>query len=266
MNRAPDQKMKFDIVTLFPDYFNLSLKQSLIGKAVNKQLFDIGIVQLRDFAVDKHATTDDTPFGGGGGMVMKVEPIDRCLQNLGHQRRAVSSGDEKTRIVLTSAAGKPFDQKMAIRYSLCDRITIICGHYLGVDERLLELYDIDEVSIGDYILSGGEPAAAVMVDAIGRLIPGVLGNFESALEDSHMNDLLGAPCYTRPAEYESFSVPDALMSGNHAEIKAWRRREAICKCATTRPDLLERAELNEDERAFARKLRLDIEHSERNEQ
>ena len=257
--------MKFEIVTLFPDYFSLSLKQSLIGKAVNKQLFEIGIVQLRDFAIDKHATTDDTPFGGGGGMVMKVEPIDRCLQHLGHQRRKDASGNEKTRIVLTSAAGKPFDQKMAIRYSLCDSITIICGHYLGIDERLLELYDIDEVSIGDYILTGGEPAAAVMVDAVGRLIPGVLGNFESALEDSHMNDLLGAPCYTRPAEYEGHTVPDALMSGNHAEIKAWRRREAIRRCAITRPDILERAELNDDEQAFVRTLNISSEHSERNQ-
>jgi tRNA (guanine37-N1)-methyltransferase len=257
--------MKFEIVTLFPDYFSLSLKQSLIGKAVNRQLFDIGIVQLRDFALDKHATTDDTPCGGGGGMVMKVEPIDRCLQHLGHKRRKDASGSEKTRIVLTSAAGQPFDQKMAIRYSMCDSITIICGHYLGIDERLLELYDIDEVSIGDYILTGGEPAAAVMVDAVGRLIPGVLGNFESALEDSHMNDLLGAPCYTRPAEYEGHSVPDALMSGNHAEIKAWRRREAIRRCAITRPDILERAELSDDEKAFVRTLNISSEHSERNQ-
>jgi tRNA (guanine37-N1)-methyltransferase len=266
MNTRRGKKMKFDIITLFPDYFGQSLKQSLIGKAVNKRLFDIEIVQLRGFAIDKHATTDDTPFGGGGGMVMKVEPIDRCLQNLGHKRRKDAPASEKTRIVLTSAAGKPFDNNMAIRYSLCDRITIICGHYLGVDERVMELYEIDEVSIGDYILTGGEPAAAVIVDAVGRLIPGVLGNFESALEDSHMNDLLGAPCYTRPAEYEGYQVPDALMSGNHAEIKIWRRREAIRRCAITRPDILERAELNDDEKAFVKTLKIHSEHSERNQQ
>lgn len=258
--------MKFEIVTLFPDYFSLSLKQSLIGKAVTKELFDIEIVQLRNFAIDKHSTTDDTPFGGGGGMVMKIEPIDLCLQKLGHARRKDQTRNQKKPIVLTSAAGTPFNQKMAIRYSLCESVTIICGHYLGVDERLLGLYDIDEVSIGDYILSGGEPAAAVMVDAIGRLIPGVLGNFESALEDSHMNDLLGAPCYTRPSEYEGLQVPDALQSGNHAEIRLWRRREAIRKCALMRPELLGSAELNDDEKAFVRTLKIDTEHSERKRQ
>ncbi|MEW6049682.1 MAG: tRNA (guanosine(37)-N1)-methyltransferase TrmD [Candidatus Zixiibacteriota bacterium] len=240
--------MKFEIVTLFPDYFALSLRQSLIGKAVDKRLFDIAIVNPREFATDKHHTVDDTPFGGGGGMVMKVEPLDRCLQSLGyHHQRAGEPPSPKERLILTSAAGRQFNQDLAVKYSLCERVTIICGHYLGVDERLTALYEMDEVSIGDYVLTGGEPAAAVMVDAIARLIPKVLGNFESALNDSYMNQMLGSPCYTKPAEYEGLNVPEILQSGHHAQIERFRRTEAIKKCLRHRPELLTRAELSDEE-------------------
>lgn len=250
--------MKFEIITLFPDYFTVSLKQSLLGKAWEKKLFDIDIVQLRDFAVDKHRTVDDTPFGGGGGMVMKIEPLDRCLAHLGYAHQtADTAGQEDERIILTSAAGRPFDQETAIRYSLCRRLTIICGHYLGIDERLATLYDIDEVSIGDYILTGGEPAAAVMIDAVARLMPGVLGNFESALEDSYMNQLLGSPCYTRPAEYAGRKVPEDLLSGDHEAIRQYRRREAIRKCLQNRPELLDDEDLSEDEQAYLATLKRD---------
>ncbi len=246
--------MKFEIITLFPDYFSQSLKQSLIGKAVDKQLFEIRIIDLRDYATDRHNTVDDTPFGGGGGMVLKVEPVDLCLKDLGyyHKNKAGKAGEK---IILTSAAGKPFKQTTAVKYSLCDHITIICGHYLGIDQRITELYDISEVSIGDYVLSGGEPAAMVMVDSIGRLIPGVLGNFESALEDSHMNQLLGASCYTRPAEYESLKVPEELMSGNHELIKQFRSREALKNCFLKRPDILEMAELSDEEEKELEKIK-----------
>jgi tRNA (guanine37-N1)-methyltransferase len=244
--------MKFEIVTLFPDYFSLSLKQSLIGRAWEKKLFDIGIVNLRDYATDKHHTVDETPFGGGGGMVLKLEPLDRCLQALGYRRRTETKAEpsETDRIILTSAAGRPFDQDTAIQYSLCDRLTIICGHYLGVDERILQLYQMDEVSIGNYVLSGGEPAAAVMIDAVARLMPKVLGNFESALDDSYMNPTVGTgtPVYTRPAEYEGLRVPEELMSGDHAKVKEFRHAEAIRKCARNRPDLLDLSALTEDER------------------
>ena len=248
--------MKFEIVTLFPDYFSLSLRQSLLGKALDKQLFEIEIIDLRDFAVDKHRTVDDTPFGGGGGMLMKVEPLDRCLQSLGYVHRGQDGPpDDGSRILLTSAAGLPFKQKAAVRYSLGERLTIICGHYLGVDERLLALYDIDEVSIGDYVLSGGEPAALVVLDAVARLIPKVLGNFESALEDSYMNQMLGTPSYTRPAEYRGLEVPAPLMSGDHKEIREYRRREAIRKCLKHRPDLLEEADLSDEELAWITRLK-----------
>ncbi len=240
--------MKFEIITLFPDYFALSLRQSMLGKAVEKKLFDIQIVDLRDFAVDKHRTVDDTPFGGGGGMVLKVEPLDRCLASLGFEHLAdMTERDEKNRIILTSAAGKKFEQSTAIRYSLCSRLAIICGHYLGVDERIMSLYDIDEVSIGDYVLTGGEPAASVIVDAVARLIPNVLGNFESALDDSYMNQMIGTPCYTRPSDYKNIAVPSPLMSGDHKRIRQFRREEAIKKCSVNRPDLLEQAELSSEE-------------------
>jgi tRNA (guanine37-N1)-methyltransferase len=236
--------MKFEIVTLFPEYFSLSLKQSLLGKGVENGLFDIGITQLRDFATDKHRTVDDTPFGGGGGMVMKAEPLDACLNHLGLGKKDRKDTDV---LALTSAAGAPFDQETAVRYSLAERVTIVCGHYLGVDERILELYDFEEVSIGDYVLTGGEPAAAVIVDAVARLIPGVLGNMESALEDSYMNQLIGSPCYTRPAEYKGLKVPEVLLSGNHSEIKRFRRAKAVERCFDRRPDLLARADLSAED-------------------
>jgi tRNA (guanine37-N1)-methyltransferase len=233
--------MKFEIVTLFPDYFSLSLKQSLIGKAWDKKLFDIEIVNLRDYATDKHHTVDDTPYGGGGGMVMMLEPLDRCLQALGYRHRGETSEvSDSDRIVLTSAAGTPLVQETAIEYSLGERLTIICGHYLGVDERLLKLYEIDELSVGDYVLTGGEPAAMVIVDSVARLIPKVLGNFESALGDSHMEQTTGAPVYTKPAEYAGLKVPEVLLSGDHARVKAYRRMAAEEKCRTKRPDLLKR--------------------------
>lgn len=247
--------MKFEIITLFPDYFREALKQSLIGKAVEKKLFEIEIINPRDFATDKHRTVDDTPFGGGGGMVMMLEPLDRCLKSLGYTHRdSGPAGADRNRIILTSAAGRKLDQAAAIEYSLCDKVTVICGHYLGIDERTTELYEIDEVSIGDYILTGGEPAALVIVDSVARLIPKVLGNFESALKDSFMDQLLGAPLYTRPAEYEGLKVPEALTSGNHREIEKFRRFAAIKKCLKNRPDLLKGADLTDEEIKFIRNI------------
>ncbi|HUV30658.1 MAG TPA: tRNA (guanosine(37)-N1)-methyltransferase TrmD [Acidobacteriota bacterium] len=250
-----DVSMKFEIVTLFPGYFSTVFRQSLLGKALEKGIFEITVVDLRNFATDKHRTADDTPYGGGGGMVLKVEPLDRCLEALGWphkaEKRATPSGHV---LVLTSAAGKPLDQETAIRYSLCEKLTVVCGHYLGVDERITQLYEFEEVSIGDYVLTGGEPAAAVIVDATARLIPKVLGNFESATEDSYMNQRLGYPCYTRPAEYRGLKAPEVLLSGNHTEIRNYRRTEALQKCLTNRPDLLEKADLNEEEAALVERL------------
>jgi len=247
--------MKFQIITLFPDYFKQPLKQSLLGKAIDEKLIEVNLIDLREFATDKHRTVDDTPFGGGGGMVMKIEPLDRCLASLGYKHKTESNPESNDRIILTSAAGESFNQPKAIEYSLCKKITIICGHYLGVDERLLELYNIEEVSIGDYVLTGGEPAAAVMVDAIARLIPKVLGNFESALGDSFMDQTTGTPCYTRPANYNGITVPEELVSGNHEQIKNFRRKEAIRKCMKNRPDLINKLELTEEDHEQLKKVK-----------
>jgi len=243
--------MKIEIVTLFPGYFDSVVSQSIIGKGKEKALFEIEIIDLRDFAADRHRTTDDKPFGGGGGMVLKLEPLDACLKSCGYEKRA----KPKERIVLTSAAGKSFDQAKAVELSLQERVTIICGHYLGVDERILSLYDIEELSIGDYVLTGGEPAAAVMLDAIVRLLPGVLGNFESALDDSHIEGFLGTPVYTRPEEYRGLKAPEELMSGDHKLIDKYRRQEALRKTFKNRPELLEKAELDKEEKKFIDRLK-----------
>ena len=235
-------RMKVEIITLFPGYFDSVVKQSIVGRGIEDKLFEIRIINLRDYTLDKHQTADDKPFGGGGGMVLKIEPLAGCLRDLGYGKKS----PDKSRIILTSAAGQQFGQSKAVEYSLLDRLTIICGHYLGVDERLLSMFEIDEVSIGDYVLTGGEPAAAVILDAVVRLIPGVLGNFESALSDSHSEKILGTPVYTRPEEFEGLSVPAVLKDGNHSLVAKFRRQEAIRKTLKNRPELLEKLELDED--------------------
>jgi tRNA (guanine37-N1)-methyltransferase len=245
--------MKIEIITLFPGYFDSVLRESIIGKGLEKKLFEIDIINLRDFTSDKHQTADDKPFGGGGGMVLKVEPIARCLESLGYG----SEPEENARIILTSAAGATFSQEKAVRLSIFKRLTIICGHYLGVDERLLAIFDIDEVSIGDYVLTGGEPAAAVILDSVTRLIPGVLGNFESAMDDSHTDKMLGTPVYTRPEEFRGQYVPKVLLEGNHKEIENYRKLAAIGKTFKNRPELLDKIELDKDEKDYIDKIKMD---------
>ena len=247
--------LRIDIITLFPEALEAPLAASVLGRGKDSgELFDINYINLRDFATDKHATVDDTPFGGGGGMVLKPEPLCRAIESLGidfdHFDR------EAERIILTSAAGRRFEHSTAIELSLLKRLVIICGHYKGVDERILQLFPIDEISIGDFVLTGGEPAAWVMVDAIVRLIPGVVGNFESAVEDSFTDDMLvGAPSYTRPAEFRGLAVPQELLSGNHKEIGEFRRRQAIEKTLANRPDLLDKADLSRDDEALIKKIK-----------
>ncbi|MCK5124742.1 MAG: tRNA (guanosine(37)-N1)-methyltransferase TrmD [candidate division Zixibacteria bacterium] len=248
--------MRIDIITLFPEALKVPLDASVLGRGKNKELFDIRLIHLRDFATDKHSTVDDTPFGGGGGMVLKPEPLASALESLDIDFDNFDR--QKTRILLTSAAGPKFDHQTAVKLSMIERIVIICGHYKGIDERILRLFPIDEISIGDFVLTGGEPAAWVMVDAIVRLIPGVVGNFESAIADSFAEDnLLGAPCYTRPAKFRGLSVPDELLSGNHREIEAFRRKTALAKTAENRPELLEKAELSQDDETFLKKIKKD---------
>lgn len=233
--------MKINILTLFPDFFSYPFAESMIKRAVQAEKVEINIINIRDFATDKHSTTDDRPFGGGPGMVMKVEPIAKALEALekgvipdldresnqvNFSQKAMDSGlrrNDNSRIILTSAKGNIFDQQKAINYSQLDELTIICGHYEGVDERVAEHLIDEEVRIGDYVLTGGEPAAVVIADAVTRLLPGVLGNENSNQGESHANPgQMGYPQYTRPENYNDWKVPSILLSGDDKKINAWR--------------------------------------------
>lgn len=210
--------MKITILTIFPEYFQTPLATSILKRAQASGLVTFNVIDIRQYATDKHQMTDDRPYGGGAGMVMKVEPIFNALKAVGVERHQPHS-----KIVLTSAKGQLFTQRAAREYSQLDELTIICGHYEGVDERVVEHLIDEEVRIGDYVLTGGEPATAVMVDAVTRLIPGVLGNEESNVGESHSEPgVLGYPVYSRPEEFNGWKIPDILLTGDHAKIEAWR--------------------------------------------
>ena len=228
--------MRVDILTLFPGMFVGPFDESMLKRAREAGLLQLNLVDIRDFATDRHRTVDDTPYGGGPGMVMKPGPIFAAVG-------AVRSAD--SRVILLSPQGRLFEQAMAIELSTLPHLVLICGHYEGVDERVREHLVDEELSIGDYVLTGGELAAMVVVDAVGRLLPGVLGAGESTVEESHSSGLLEYPQYTRPAEFRGWRVPDILLSGNHAEIARWRRRRALERTRERRPDLLRSEHLAE---------------------
>jgi tRNA (guanine37-N1)-methyltransferase len=217
-----------DVVTLFPEVFGPFLAASIPGRAVQAGLVEFRLVQLRDFTHDRHHTVDDYPYGGGAGMVLKPEPFFEAVESLGPVAGPV---------VLLSARGPRFTHDDAVRFSLGDRLTLLCGHYKDVDQRVAEGLATEELSIGDFVLSGGEPAALCVLDAVVRLLPGALGDHESASGDSHYDGLLSPPSYTRPPEYRGRAVPDVLRSGNHAGIEAWRQAEAERLTRERRPDL-----------------------------
>jgi tRNA (guanine37-N1)-methyltransferase len=210
-------------------------------------------VGLRDFTEDTHRTTDDYPFGGGVGMIMKIEPIDRALESL-----AVGTRDarpDRTRVALLSPQGRAFTQSLAIEYAGLEHLALVCGRYKGVDERVADHLVDEELSVGDFVLSGGEPAALCVLDAVARLLPGVVGSFDSVESDSFHSGLLDAPYYTRPADYRGWGVPDALLSGHHAQIARWRREESLRRTLERRPDLLEGLDLPKEDREFLRRLK-----------
>lgn len=214
--------MKLNILTIFPDYFKTPFATSIIKRAVESGEVSLNVVDIREFATDKHKLTDDRPFGGGPGMVMKIKPIDLALQSLG----VVKDSSEKAKTVLTSAKGKLFDQNVAWEYSQLEELTIICGHYEGVDERVAEHLIDEEIRIGDFVLTGGEAAAAVIADAVIRLLPGVLGNEASNQNESHSTPgKLGFPQYTRPQNYKGWEVPEVLTTGDHQKISKWREEQ-----------------------------------------
>jgi tRNA (guanine37-N1)-methyltransferase len=232
--------MKIDIVTLFPQICRAPLSESIMKRAQTNGIVDLRIHNLRDWTTDKHHVADDAPFGGGQGMVMKPEPIFAAVEELQRQIGDKSKIENReSKIILMSPAGRRFNQQMAAQLSGESHLIVICGHYEGVDHRVIEhLVDL-EISIGDYVLTNGAIAAAVLVDAVVRLMPGVLGHEQSALDDSFSGGLLEAPQYTRPAEFRGWKVPEVLLSGNHAEIEKWRKKEALRCTRENRPDLLD---------------------------
>jgi len=244
--------MKISILTIFPDMFPAAFADGMIRVARDKGQLELDVVALRDFTDDAHRTTDDYPFGGGAGMIMKIEPIDRALASLGLPDKG--RRPPGTRVLLTSPQGRRFTQDVAIEYAGLGHLVILCGRYKGVDERVTEQFVDEEISIGDYVLSGGEPAALCVVDAIARLLPGVVGAFDSVESDSFHSGLLDCGYYTRPAEYRGWKVPDVLLSGHHAMIAKARREESLRRTFERRPDLLEHAELSDDDRRFLRAL------------
>lgn len=237
--------MIIDILTLFPEMFAGPFDSSIIKRAREKNLLNIDITDIRAFSGNKHNTVDDTPYGGGAGMVMQAPPILRALDSVRHNRAGSLS-----RVVLLCPTGLKFDQHWARDLASEEHLVIICGHYEGVDERVRELVVTDELSIGDYVLTGGELPAMVMVDALSRMIPGVLGEKASAEEDSFYAGLLEYPQYTRPSECENLPVPEILLSGHHENIRRWRRRQSLLKTLERRPDLLRPEALTDEDKAI----------------
>jgi len=225
--------MKIDILTLFPEMFDGPFSHSIIKRAKDKGLAEIGLFNIRDWSVNKHRTVDDYAFGGGAGMVMMIEPIARCIEELS----AKTAYDE---VIYLSPDGQLLDQQMANRLSLGHNLLILCGHYKGIDERIREHFITLEISVGDYVLSGGELAAAVLTDAVVRLLPGVLNDETSALSDSFQDNLLSPPVYTRPSEFRGWKVPDILLSGNDKEIAKWRHEQSLARTRERRPGLLDK--------------------------
>jgi tRNA (guanine37-N1)-methyltransferase len=260
--------MKADIVTIFPDFFRGPLDYGITRRAQEMGLVEVDVHDLRKFTRDRHRTVDDRPFGGGEGMVLKPEPLFECLEAMGiASREDRVTGRAEQSVILLSAQGRRFAQNVAAELAALDRIVLICGRYEGVDERVADYLADRELSIGDYVLSGGEMAAAVIVEAVVRLLPGAVGNEASTQQESFTveakikaadgadstcgsNGLLDYPHYTRPAEFRGMKVPDALMTGNHEEIRRWRRQHALEKTLRNRPDLLASAVLNEDDKSY----------------
>ena len=232
--------MRIDIITVLPELLENFTQESIVGRAQKKGLVEIHIHNLRDYTKDKWRRVDDYPFGGFPGMVMQCEPIDLCISELTSQRHY----DE---VIFTSPDGEQFDQPMANTLSLCENIIILCGHYKGIDYRIREHLRTKEISIGDYVLTGGELAAAVMTDAIVRILPGAIGDEQSALSDSFQDNLLAAPVYTRPAEYKGWKVPDVLLSGHEAKIKEWEFQQSLERTKRLRPDLLRKNDSKKSE-------------------
>ncbi|MDO8848338.1 MAG: tRNA (guanosine(37)-N1)-methyltransferase TrmD [Coriobacteriia bacterium] len=239
--------MRIDIITILPEVFGPVLDASIVGRARACGALDVSVHDLRDWTTDRHRTTDDSPFGGGPGMVMKPEPVFRALDDV------LKESEERPIVIVLSPQGEPLHQGLVRELATRPWLVLICGRYEGFDERILGRADM-ELSLGDYVLTGGELPALVLTDSVARLQPGVLGDDQSALDESFSEGLLEYPQYTRPASFEGLDVPDVLLSGDHRRIAEWRRRESVRRTAERRPDLIESADLSDDERAFAQEI------------
>jgi tRNA (guanine37-N1)-methyltransferase len=242
--------MWIDVVTIFPEVFPGPLGAGILGRAQARGLLRLGVWDLRTFSEDRHRTVDDAPYGGGAGMVMKPEPFVRAVEAIRAAR-----ADTRGPVLLTSPQGALFSQARAQVLARLPHLVILCGRYEGVDERVVQVLEAEEVSVGDYVLSGGELAAMVIVEAVSRLLPGVVGDDASVAEDSFSQSVLDYPQYTRPAEFRGRTVPEILLSGHHEEIRRWRKRESLRRTLERRPDLIDEAALDDEARGFLRELR-----------
>ena len=246
--------MQFEVFTLLPEVFPPYLESSILQRARQRGLIEVRVHNIRDYTKDKHHTTDDTPYGGGGGMVMKPEPIFEAVESvLGIS--SVHAQPTLLPIILLTPQGRVFTQRVAEELSRYERVALLCGRYEGVDERIREHLVTNEISVGDYVLTGGELPALLVIDAVSRLLPGVLGDPTGAKDDSHSMGLLEYPHYTRPPEFRGWKVPEVLLSGDHAKIEAWRREQALQRTLKKRPDMLEKAELSEKDKKFVEGLK-----------
>ena len=230
--------MNFYVMTLFPEMIEQGLNTSIIGRAIEKELLSIQAVNIRDYTLDKHKRVDDYPYGGGAGMLMAVEPVVRTYDAIREDIKNKTGNEQRPRVIYVTPWGKPFHQEMAREFAKEENLVFLCGHYEGIDERALEEVATDFVSIGDYVLTGGELPAMVMIDAISRLLPGVLNNKDSAEYESFAGNLLEHPQYTRPEVYNGRKVPDVLLSGHHANIEKWKKEQSLLRTQKYRPDLL----------------------------
>ena len=248
--------MRFHVMTLFPDMVSGGLRTSITGRAIENHIFELNIVNIRDYSKDKHKHVDDYPYGGGAGMVMQPGPVYACYQDI------VKDMEKKPRVIYMTPQGKVFSQAIAEELSKEEELIFLCGHYEGIDERVLEEIVTDELSIGDYVLTGGELPAMVMIDSISRFIPGVLNNDDSAEYESFQDGLLEYPQYTRPETFMDKKVPAVLLSGHHGNIEKWRREQSLKRTLLRRPELLEKAELSKDDKKTLEKLRKNLDFSE----
>lgn len=245
--------MRIDVLTLFPEMFSGPLDHSIVGRARERGLLDVRLTDIRDFTTDKHRQVDDAPYGGGPGMVMKPEPIFAAVEAVAGEAGGSRGGGRQAHVILLDPQGRRFTQSRAWELAAKEHLVLICGHYEGVDERVRSIVD-EELSIGDFVLTGGELPAMIIIDAVCRLLPGAIGEADSARQDSFEGLVLDHPHYTRPADFRGMKVPDVLLSGNHEEIRRWRRKQALRRTLERRPDLLAKADLSDEDRRLLDEL------------